>query len=249
MDTIFENNSQTGYRIWGTAEVILLLLLPLPFLNLKLLYLVAALAITLSSKYIRKEKWTEIGFKKVNTTRVFAAIAIGIGYGFAGNYLLEPLITKLVGAEPDLSVYKGVQGNLSGLIGMLLLGWVVGGLFEEYFFRGYLYNRIRTLISHPVLYKWVAVLVTSVVFAFAHNYQGIGGIVDTFIFAVVMGLLYFRMGRNVWYLVLIHGFYDMVGIFRLYLGAYDARSVTHPLIFAIHRCLFPETVRITDFYS
>lgn len=219
MDTTFENHIQPASKIWGTAEVILLLLLPLPFFNLNLIYLVAALVITLSSIYIRKEKWTDIGFRKVSATGIFVSIAIGIGYGFADNFLLEPLLTRIVGSEPDLSAYKAVEGNVANLLFMLVLGWFVGGLFEEYFFRGYLYNRISSLISNPLLFKWVAILITSIVFAFAHNYQGIGGISDTFIFAIVMGLLYFKMGKNVWYLILIHGFYDTVGIFRLYLGA------------------------------
>ena len=219
MDTTFENHMQASSKIWGTAEVILLLLLPLPFLNLNLIYLIAALVITLSSIYIRKEKWTEIGFKKVTGKGVLLASAFGVAYGFADNFLLEPLLTWLVGAEPDLSAYKAVEGNVANLLFMLALGWFVGGLFEEYFFRGYLFNRISKLISNPVLYKWITTLITSIVFAFAHDYQGIGGISDTFIFAVVMGLLYFKLGKNVWYLVLIHGFYDTVGIFRLYLGA------------------------------
>jgi hypothetical protein len=213
-------NKKSGKEIALTStELVVLLLLPLPFLKLNVLYLVFALVIMLLSKYIRKESWSEYGFRSVKQKQLFIAIAIGIIFGFADNFLLEPLLTKLVGAEPDLSAYKAVEGNVANLVAMLALGWIVGGLFEEFFFRGYLYNRMSLLISNPTIFKWTAILITSLVFAFAHDYQGIGGIADTFIFAVVMGLLYFRLGKNVWYLVLIHGFYDTVGIFRLFLGA------------------------------
>ena len=211
-----KNPSKT--KIWATAEILVLLLLPLPFFKLNLIYLFAALGITLISKFIRKEMWSDIGFLKVTAKPLLLAAAIGILYGFADNFLIEPVITRIVGAEPDLSAYQGVKGSLSGLILMLLLGWFVGGLFEEYFYRGYLFKRMSILISNPVFFKWAAILITSVVFAFAHDYQGIGGISDTFIFSVIMGSLYFVLGKNVWYLVLIHGCYDMVGIFRLYLG-------------------------------
>lgn len=206
-------------KIWATIEIIVLLLLPLPFFKLNLIYLFAAIIITISSKIIRKESWSAIGFRKVTAKGVLLASAFGIVYGFADNFLLEPILTRVVGAEPDLSAYKAVEGNVANLLFMLALGWFVGGLFEEYFFRGYLFNRMKTLISNPTLHQWAAVLITSVVFAFAHDYQGIGGITGTFIFALIMGLLYFKIGGNVWYLVLIHGFYDTVGIFRLYLGA------------------------------
>lgn len=219
MTDYHEQKSLTQAKIWAISEIIVLLLLPLPFFKLNLIYLIAAIVITLSSKFIRKETWTDIGFKKVSTGGLLLASAIGIVYGFADNFLLEPVLTWIVGAEPDLSAYKAVEGNVVNLIAMLALGWIVGGLFEEYFFRGYLFNRMSFLISNPAIYKWTAILITSVVFAFAHDYQGIGGITDTFIFAVVMGLVYFKMGKNVWYLVLIHGFYDTVGIFRLYFGA------------------------------
>ena len=201
-----------------SIELIVLLLLPLPFLKLNVLYLIFALVIMLLSKYIRKESWSEYGFRSVKQKQLFTAVAIGIIFGFVDNFLVEPLITKLTGAEPDLSSYEGVKGNIAGLIGMLALGWFVGGLFEEFFFRGYLFNRINSLFTNPVLQKVISILVVSVVFAFAHNYQGIGGIIGTFWFSIIMSLLYFYFGRNVWYLILIHGLYDTVGIFRLFLG-------------------------------
>jgi len=208
--------------IWivlNPIEVVVLLLLPLPFFKLNILYVILALIIMLTSKYLRKEKWAEYGFKTINFKILLVAVFFGIFYGFADNFLLEPVITKLCGAEPDLSSYEGVKGSVAGLIGMLALGWFVGGLFEEFFFRGYLFNRISMVIRNPLLYKIAAISFTSIVFAFAHTYQGIGGIIDTFLFSVILGLFYLWFGRNVWYLILIHGFYDTVGIFRLYLGA------------------------------
>jgi membrane protease YdiL (CAAX protease family) len=200
------------------AEVIVLLLLPLPFFKLNILYVISALIIMLLSKYLRKEKWTQYGFKPLHRKELLIAIALGISFGFVDNFIIEPLFTKLVGVKPDLSSYENVKGNVMGLIGMLALGWFIGGLFEEFFFRGYLFNRIQSIFHNPILFKVIAISLTSIVFAFAHNYQGIGGITDTFLFAIIMGLLYFYFGRNVWYLIIIHGLYDTVGIFRLYLG-------------------------------
>lgn len=199
-------------------ELFVLLILPLPFLKLNVLYVIFALVIMFLSKYLRKEKWSDYGFSSISKKELFLAIAVGIIFGFVDNFITEPLITKLTGAEPDLSAYEGVKGSIKGLIGMLALGWIVGGLFEEFFFRGYLFHRFSMLIHNPRLHKWVSIAITSVVFGFAHNYQGIGGIIGTSIFAVVIGLFYFYFHRNVWYLILIHGFYDTVGIFRLYLG-------------------------------
>lgn len=217
IDTI-EIKQLTERTNLNSLELIVLLLLPLPFLDLGIIYVLTALIIMLLSKYLRNEKWSDYGFKSINQKTLVVAITIGILYGFADNYLTEPLITKLVGVEPDLSSYDGVKGNVVGLIGMLALGWVVGGLFEEFFFRGYLFNRLNSIITNPVLHKYISILVVSIVFGFAHNYQGIGGIIATFLFSIVMGLLYFYFARNVWYLIIIHGFYDTVGIVKLFLS-------------------------------
>ncbi len=205
-------------KILSISELLVLLILPLPFLHLNVWYVVLTILIVLSSRYLRKESWSSYGFIKIRQKEFYLAVIIGIIFGFLDNFVTEPIITKITGAEPDLSAYEGVKGSISGLIGMLAIGWVVGGFFEEFFFRGYLFYRFRTLINNTLLYKWLTIGLTSIVFAFAHNYQGIGGIVGTFIFAIIMGLFYFYFKRNVWYLFLIHGFYDTVGIVLLFLG-------------------------------
>jgi uncharacterized protein len=169
-------------------------------------------------KLIRKEKWAQYGFKSIKLKGFLFAIIIGLAFGFVDNFVVEPLITKLTGAAPNLSSYAGVKGNIWGLIGMLALGWVVGGFFEEFFFRGYIFHRLNTIFDHPIFFKCFAIALTSIVFAFAHYYQGIGGIIGTFWFSIIMGLLYFVFGRNVWYLIIVHGFYDTVGIVILYLS-------------------------------
>ena len=217
IDTIDMKESSERISV-NSLELIVLLLLPLPFLDLGIIYVITALAIMLLSKSLRKEKWSDYGFKSINQKALLIAITIGLMYGFIDNYLTEPLITKLVGVEPDLSSYEGVKGNVMGLIGMLALGWIVGGLFEEFFFRGYLFNRLNSIITNQVLHRYISILVISIVFGFAHNYQGIGGIIATFLFSIVMGLLYFYFARNVWYLIIIHGFYDTVGIVKLFLS-------------------------------
>jgi membrane protease YdiL (CAAX protease family) len=114
---------------------------------------VLAVLITISSKFLRKEGWSCYGFKSIRQKELIISIIIGIIFGFIDNFVTEPLIARLTGAEPDLSAYSGVKGSISGLFGMLTLGWLVGGVFEEYFFRGYLFYRFSALIKNPELYK------------------------------------------------------------------------------------------------
>ena len=196
----------------------LMILLALPVLNLNLLYLILVLIITSGTKFLTNERFSDYGFFRPAFISLLTAAAIGITYGLADNLFIEPAISKITHQEVDLGDYAKVKGNLPAFLGLLALGWIVGGLFEEFFFRGYLFNRIRHFITNSAAYRITAIGLTSIIFALAHSYQGITGIADTFIFAVIMGLLYFYFRKNIWCLILVHGFFDTVGITMIFLG-------------------------------
>jgi membrane protease YdiL (CAAX protease family) len=205
-------------RNWAInlAEILVLLALPMLSAIINILYIILVIIIIVVSRYLRKEKWTDYGFKPVKVKMLMLAAGIGIVFAFTDNYLLEPLVNSLTGTTPDLSTFENIKGNIVQLFVLLAIGWVVGGFFEEFFFRGYLLNRINSWITNPVIGKWAGMLATSIAFAVAHAYQGIGGIITTFYFSVIMVLLYYYFKKNVWYVILVHGFYDTVGILYLY---------------------------------
>lgn len=199
-------------------ELAILLVLPLPFLHLNVWYVILGISITLLSKYLRKEPWSDYGFKKTEGSKLLLAIFIGVVFGVLDSYYIEPLISRLTGKSPDLSSLNEIKGSLKYLLVYWVLAWLVGGLFEEYFFRGYLMHRFKSIIKNPVLYRWVAVFVISVVFGFGHDYQDMPGIFGAFYFSLIMCALYFYFKENVWYLVCIHAIYDMIGLYKLYAG-------------------------------
>jgi membrane protease YdiL (CAAX protease family) len=198
------------------AEIIVLLGLPMLSSQLNVLYIVFAIIIIIVSRYMRKEKWPDYGFKPAGIKLMLLAATIGIVFALIDNYLLEPLVNKLTGKPTDLSSFENIKGHLSGLLTMLAIGWVIGGFFEEFFFRGYLLNRINLSFNNKAIGKWLGIILTSVAFAVAHSYQDITGMINTFYFAILLGFLYYFFNKNVWYLILVHGFYDTVGILFLY---------------------------------
>jgi len=68
-------------------ELCILLILPLPFLKINVLYVIFALLIMFLSKYLRKEKWSDYGFSEIRQKELFLAITIGIVFGFVDNFL------------------------------------------------------------------------------------------------------------------------------------------------------------------
>jgi uncharacterized protein len=205
-----------NFTLFNFAEILVLLGLPMLSSRLGILYVVLAIIIIVLSRYLRKEKWVEYGFRPVEIKLMVLAAVIGIGFAILDNYFLEPLVNKLTGKETDLSSFENIKGNVPRLLTMLAIGWVIGGFFEEFFFRGYLLNRINMAFKNKSIAKWLGIIFTSVAFAVAHSYQDISGMINTFYFALLLGFLYYFFKKNVWYLVLVHGFYDTVGILFLY---------------------------------
>lgn len=204
--------------VFSLLEITALLVIPMFSSKLSFGYILLVLGIVLISKRERKERWTDYGFMPVELSKVLLAAAIGLGYASFSNYVQEPLIAKLTGESPDISSFDSVTGNIWAFIGLLAIGWIVGGLFEEFLFRGYLLPRINKLFNNGQMGKWVGIIVTSVSFSIAHTYQGIGGIINTFIFSIILGLLFYYFKRNTWYVILVHGFFDTFGILWIYLG-------------------------------
>lgn len=204
--------------IINLLEIVALIVIPMFSSRLSFIYILLVLGIIFISKRVRKERWADYGFKSVELSKLLLAAAIGLGYSAISNYVQEPLVAKLTGELPDLSSFDRVKGNLWAFLGLLSIGWVIGGLFEEFLFRGYLLPRINQLFDHQQWGKWIGIIVTSISFSIAHTYQGIGGIINTFIFSVILGLLFYYFKKNTWYVILVHGFFDTFGILWIYLG-------------------------------
>jgi membrane protease YdiL (CAAX protease family) len=183
-----------------------------------IVYIILVLIIILLSRFLRKEKWTTYGFKAVEPKMLLLAVVTGLALALFTTYVQEPLVSKLTGETADLSTFDNVKGNLQPFLILLASGWIIGGLFEEFLFRGYLLNRINRMFKNPTAGKWIGILLTSISFAFAHSYQGMGGIINTFLFSIVLGLLFYFFKKNTWYVILVHGFFDTLGIVWLYLG-------------------------------
>ena len=88
---------------------------------------------------------------------------------------------------------------------MFLLGWISLRLVAD-------------LVPWRPVGWFVAGAAAAVLFSAGHAYQGITGMVDTFLLAMVMAALYFGSGRNLWLPVITHGVYNTVAFVLIFLG-------------------------------
>jgi len=188
--------------------------LPFPILPLFLLAWV--------SLRLRHMRWRDVGLRRPERwlPTIGLALIVGICYQMLDILVIAPVLERLTGEALDLSIFKALQGNQLLLMVFLAVSWTEAAFIEEMFFRGYLFNRITDLVGNEKLGILVALFGTSLVFGAAHAYQGITGMVDTFLGGLVLGLLYLFARRNLWLPILTHGIIDTVGFLLIFFKLY-----------------------------
>jgi hypothetical protein len=167
---------------------------------------------------LRGYKWSSVGMMKPeNWLRTIAiAIVTAIFLQLLSSFVTEPLITRFTHQPTDLSKFKPLVGNTKLFVIYLLVIWTLAAFGEELVYRGYIMNRIAD-IGNRASYAWgISLLLVSVLFGLSHSYQGITGIIDTGVTSLVLGSLYFYTGRNLWALILAHGFSDTIALLIVY---------------------------------
>jgi hypothetical protein len=192
-------------------------LFPLPVLPLFL--------VGWGSLRLRHLKWRDVGLRRPHSwgITIGLAVLIGIGYQLLDILIIAPLLERLTGQAIELSQFGFLQGSLPALILLLALTWTEAAFIEEMFFRGYFYNRLTDLFGRKRIGIVAALLVSSLVFGAAHIYQGVTGVLDTFLAGLVLCGLYLFSGKNLWLPILTHGMVDTVGFVLFYFGLFTGK--------------------------
>jgi membrane protease YdiL (CAAX protease family) len=125
---------------------------------------------------------------------------------------LQTFLERLFHKPTTLPTVNGA----SELLQSIVLSLVGGGFREELFFRGYLLNRLMTLMQPQRGALALAVLLQIAFFGYQHSYQGPVGVICTSLGAAMFTWIYLRR-RSVWDAVLFHGIYDVFGFLAIYL--------------------------------
>jgi uncharacterized protein len=165
----------------------------------------------------RGELWDSLGLRMPPSWPRAIAIAIAL---YAADYAVAtwavPEIAAVVHPAQRPSFLGYIHGNVTGLVTWLAIGWIVGGLFEECLFRGFLLNRVEKALGGGWLAIAVAIVAQSILFGSLHLYAGTFAFLYASLFALTHGIFYVLGGRNLWPLILVHGAWDTVGIWGVY---------------------------------
>lgn len=174
------------------------------------------------SLWLRRSGWKNIGMSRPLNWRntILAGVGIGILYQLFSIGVLIPVLHRLTNTSLDLNNFEALPGNVAQLAFWLLVGWTFAAFGEEMAYRGYLLNRFADLFGRTNFGWGIGIVISSIFFGLAHSYQGINGVIETFIFGVVTTCLYIISKRNLWLPIIVHGVIDTVGFLLIFFNLY-----------------------------
>lgn len=133
------------------------------------------------------------------------------------DLLLQPAVNAAFSEPADYSAFSFLEGNTPKYLRYLLYTWLSAAVAEEVIYRGILIYAGEKLLGKT----WVAVVLSSLVFASAHIYQGWSGAALTFLWGLAFSGVYLRCGRNIMVVILVHGLVDSLFLTLAYTGRLD----------------------------
>lgn len=174
----------------------------------------------------RGQSWDHLGLRFGKTTwqaarRGFGQSLLVLLAALAAFILGSIAMVNIVGIpEPaDISRFDYIRGNLPMLILALAGVYLVSAFGEEVIYRGFLIRGLSELGADRRPVRVFAVAASAMVFGLAHFDWGPMGMVQTGFMGAALGASYLLVRRNLWVLVLAHGYMDTALLVPKYLPA------------------------------
>ena len=168
----------------------------------------------------RKWDWCSLGmYQKLSLKTVLNSIWMTLGLVIIA--IVSDIYIEHYFGKSDISSLEGIQGNFISYLIMLIVVWVFAAFGEEILFRGYYMKGFAELMGGSKKAWYLSMFIMSVYFGISHAYLGLSGVIGVTIIGLFFAFVFYKNQKNLTLLVLIHGFYDTVGITLIYLGKYD----------------------------
>lgn len=152
----------------------------------------------------------------------------GVALGLFEKFLLKSVILPLLGAPAVNQAYHFLAGNPKRAIVFAVLAVFEAGICEEIVFRGYLFQRLGSLLGETISALIATVVITSVVFGALHFEQGFGGAANAAIGGLMSGTIYLLNRRRLYTVMVSHAVFDLAALVMIY---WNFESVVSHLIF------------------
>lgn len=190
-------------------------LIPIPFG-----YVIPVLIIIWLMLKRTKENFASIGliFRNLELKSIWIGPVAAILLFLFLNYVLFPLINKIVVLpSANLESFKSIRHNFIKYLFILAMGWLVGGVYEELVFHGFIFTRLEKIFGTKYITP-ISFLVTNIIFGLYHVQLGPAGMLNAFFCGCAYHALMIRFNRNIWYAIFFHAFFDTIALSFIYLG-------------------------------
>lgn len=197
---------------------LVLLLIPLALIYVpfaKFPWHLAGIAlVVLLLTWLQDRNLEALNLKRITVKTILTAIVLWIILELSMDFIVQPLITRILNEPADYTVFAGLEGKTKTYWKMLGYMWISAAIGEELLFRGYVFAQLKKIIGDKT---WIIVLVSAALFSAPHLYQGTAGLITTFIFGLAFGFIYARY-QNLSLNILVHGLIDSFFLTMAYLG-------------------------------
>lgn len=171
---------------------------------------------------VRRLRWRSVGLQLYKNWRTTIALGVIVGVLLEAFQLFvsQPFLIKVLHKQPDLELFRSVQGNLKLMLLYVVLSWTLAAFGEEMVYRGYLMNRVADFFNRTRAAWIISLFAVHIGFGLAHAYQGLTGVLDEGLMGLLLGIVYLRTGRNLAVPIVAHGLQDTIDFVLIFLGKY-----------------------------
>jgi len=118
--------------------------------------------------------------------------------------------------ETEVGLYDFIRSNKWQYFFIIIMGWLVGGLYEEIVFHGFIFIRLEKMIQGKYA-THLSFVGTATIFGAYHFQLGSLGLINASVVGAVYLALFLYFKRNLWYSIICHGTYNTIVITMIYL--------------------------------
>ncbi len=167
-----------------------------------------------------KENFSDIGFelKKFEPRAILVGSAVALLTLAFMQLIFHPVLDMIVSLEyDDAGLNETIRGGLFQLTLMIILGCLIGGVYEEIVFHGFIFTRLEKMIRGKYATQ-ISFIITAILFGIYHVQLGPSGVINAFVVGMVYLALFLYFKRKLWYPIICHCVYNTAVMILIYNG-------------------------------
>ncbi len=132
------------------------------------------------------------------------------------DFIVQPLVNWLCNEPADYSTFQHIKGDASQYFKWLYRMWISAAIGEELLFRAFAFAQLKNVFGDK---KVIIALLSAFMFCLPHLYQGVAGLIMTFVFGIAFAIIYMKF-QNIWINIVVHGLIDTVFLTLSYFWVY-----------------------------